>query len=278
MNTLRLLIYAILLCIIQPHIFPKWFPFTPLLPICYRYSLAADAERTIDGIICGCVYGLYFMVMALPVSFLLWIPYHWCLLLAYSSVIVLYNRDLIGLDCENCANNQWFKLWLNVFFNPPLLMAWHIASYFGGQQSAPLASIIDDDICIGSLPCSNKNVLTLFNDPFHVRCVINLCEESVGPIHQYRTRNMKQLHLPTLDATVPQIKDIERGIGFIDTFVKSKDKKKERYRTSVYSLQSGKRSFCSNGSVLAHVTAYETRGCNAFIEHKKKIGFQCDAL
>eukprot|EP01084_Bolivina_argentea_P118044 209530_1 len=224
--TLKLLMVAILICMIQSYISVESFPllFAPLLPICYRYAKSVHPARKIDGIICGSVYGLYFAAIMYPASFLLPIPYHLCLLMSYSSAIFIYERDLFGIDHEKCANNYWFKIWLSLFFNPPLLLSWNIVSYFGGQLMAPLASIIDENICVGTLPCSQANVETLHSSPLNVRAVINLCDETIGPVLQYEKYNIQYLRLRTLDTTPPSVEKVRIGIQFIEKFIAWKNK------------------------------------------------------
>ena len=222
-RTLALCGFALFLCIITPYVCPS-FPFLVLLPIMYGMNIGIGGQRKIDGILCGIIYAIYFAVICYPISRIwFFIPYHYCLLFtSYSLFFFIYNRDILGIDNETLSYKLWFRFWLNIFFNPPLLLSWHIVSYFGGQLSAPLCTIIDNNICVGALPCSKLNVLTLYSDPYHIRAIINLCDECKGPINEYNKYNMKYIQINTLDTTPPSIGNINLGIKFIEKFIKWK--------------------------------------------------------
>merc|ERR1712228_164585 len=210
---------AVFLCIITPYICPS-FPLLPLLPISYGIGKGIGGKRTIDAILCGLTYSFYYALICYPLSFICSIiPYHWFLLSAYSLFFFVYNRDILNIDTEKLPNALWFRCWLFIFWDPPLLTAFHIVSYFGGQLSAPLATIINNDICVGAFPCSYQNVLELYGDPYHIRAVINLCNESRGPIEEYTKYKIKYIQLATLDTTPPSSESISAGIEFIEQFL-----------------------------------------------------------
>ena len=117
-------------------------------------------------------------------------------------LLFVFNRDFLGIESESLSSSIWFKLWLTVCFNFPLLISWHIIAYLGGQLSAPLATIIDDNICVGALPCTAQNVKTLYDGPYHIRAIVNLCDEMKGPIGEYTKYKMQYIQLNTLDTTV----------------------------------------------------------------------------
>ena len=222
-DTLKLVLFAVFLCIITPYACPS-FPFLPLLPISIALATGIKGERTIDGILCGLIYAIYFAIISIPIaSIWFFIPYHWCLLTAYSILFFVYNRDLLGINDEKLSDALWFRLWLQFFFNPPLLIAFNVVAYFGGQLSAPLCTIIDDNICVGALPTSTGNVLKLYGDPYHIRAVVNLCDESQGPMKEYEKYNMQYVQINTLDTTPPKTGNIALGIKFIEKFMKWKN-------------------------------------------------------
>ena len=160
-------------------------------------------ERAIDNILCGVIYVAYFTVISYPFSMAIpLIPYHWWLLWSYSLFLFVFNRDLLGIRSDTLSSSIWFRVWLTVCFNAPLLIAFHTVSYLGGQLSAPLVTIIDDHICVGALPCTKGNVLTLHGEPYHIGAVVNLCDEMKGPIAEYEKYGMRYIQLNTLDTTV----------------------------------------------------------------------------
>eukprot|EP01084_Bolivina_argentea_P289083 496306_1 len=215
--------FAVFLCIITQYACPS-FPFLPLLPICGALAKGIGGERKIDGWMCGFIFSCYYAVLSYPISMLLYvIPYHWCLLTAYSFFLLVYNRHVLGINTEQLDQKVWFQIWLAIFWDPPLLLAWNIVSISGGQLSAPLISIIDKNICIGALPCSKKNVLKLYGDPYHIRAVICMCNESTGPKKEYEKYKIKYVQLNTLDTTPPSIGNIHLGIKFIEQFIKWRD-------------------------------------------------------
>mmetsp|Transcript_36425 Transcript_36425/g.59885 ORF Transcript_36425/g.59885 Transcript_36425/m.59885 type:complete len:200 (+) Transcript_36425:2-601(+) len=141
---------------------------------------------------------------------------------------------MLGIDEETLSNKLWFRVWLALCWNPPLLLSFHIVSACGGQLSAPLVSIIDDDICVGCLPCTARNVSQLYGAPYHVRAIINLCDETMGPVREYEKYGMHYLQVSTLDTTPPSIETADAGIKFIQQFVRRKQQAEQHAHTRVF--------------------------------------------
>lgn len=51
-----------------------------------------------------------------------------------------------------------------------------------------------------------------------IRGVVNLCDEYRGPLRQYGSMGIVQLHLPTVDFTPPELHDVEAAIAFIEGY------------------------------------------------------------
>eukprot|EP01084_Bolivina_argentea_P084697 153131_1 len=217
--------FTIILCIIQPYICPR-FPFLPLIPIGIGMYKFGDGKRRVDNILLCSIYCAYYAIVMYPISYVLYfIPYHWSLLWSYSVVFFIANRDLLHLDSNTLSDKLWFRLWMKFFFTIPLLLAYKIVSKLNGQLSAPLISIIDDNICVGGLPPSTeKDVLKLYNEPYNIRGVINLCDEAIGPMFIYEKFNIQFLQLKTIDSLPPTIDDIDVGINFIQKIMQWKNK------------------------------------------------------
>eukprot|EP01084_Bolivina_argentea_P255932 430670_1 len=131
---------------------------------------------------------------------------------------------LASIIWNTLADKLWFRLMMKVFVTPPLLLSYQIVSASNGQLSAPLISIIDDNICVGALPLTEKDVLKLYKPPYNIRGVINLCDEAVGPKCIYPKYDIKYLQLKTIDSTPPSIDDIAVGIKFIQKILQFKNK------------------------------------------------------
>lgn len=201
-DTMKLCGFGLLLCIVVPYICPS-FSILPLLPIGFAMCRGIGGERKIDGILCGVIYAAYFAVIAYPLSLAIpFIPYHWWLMWSYSLFPFVFNRDLLGIRSDTLSSSIWFRVWLTICFNVPLLIAFHIVSYLGGQLSAPLVTIIDDHICVGAFPCSKGNVETLRGAPYNIGAVVNLCDEMRGPVGEYEKYGIRYIQLNTLDTTV----------------------------------------------------------------------------
>jgi atypical dual specificity phosphatase len=74
-------------------------------------------------------------------------------------------------------------------------------------------SFIDEGVLLGAVPFE-ADVPGLVAEG--VTGVINLCREYEGPRDAYERAGIRQLHLPTIDLTPPSLKDIRRGVAFID--------------------------------------------------------------
>jgi len=79
---------------------------------------------------------------------------------------------------------------------------------------------VDQYVILGALPVSR--VLPSFQAEA-VRGVINMCEEFAGPLSAYERMGIRQLHLPTIDFSPPALKDIERGVAFIEEHAARKE-------------------------------------------------------
>src|SRR5260221_707583 len=71
---------------------------------------------------------------------------------------------------------------------------------------------IDEVVIMGKMPLL-RHVPALAT--LGVRGVVNMCEEYPGPLAAYREAAIEQLHLPTIDFTIPSYEDLVRGAAFI---------------------------------------------------------------
>jgi atypical dual specificity phosphatase len=97
-----------------------------------------------------------------------------------------------------------------LYFYPtiPLTILTRLGNYF---------TEMDDTVVLGAAP------LALLGHPTQlysqgVRGVINMCEEYSGPLEEYKRLGIKQLRLPTVDHSDPDVQDIIRGVEFIREF------------------------------------------------------------
>ena len=70
---------------------------------------------------------------------------------------------------------------------------------------------IDEHLLLGAKP-SRRDVARLA--ALGVRAVVNLCEEFAGYGELLERQGIRQLHLPTIDYTVPTAEDLVRGMRF----------------------------------------------------------------
>jgi len=68
-------------------------------------------------------------------------------------------------------------------------------------------------VILGALPFY-WHVEKLVKDE-HVTGVVNLCDEYMGPVGSYRSFNVEQLRIPTIDYNPPTKADIKKAIAFI---------------------------------------------------------------
>ena len=71
---------------------------------------------------------------------------------------------------------------------------------------------ITPTVLLGSVPL-HRDIQTLQNEK--VTKVINLCREFPGHVKLYKETNIKQLHLPVIDFSVPTAHQIETGVRFL---------------------------------------------------------------
>jgi len=74
---------------------------------------------------------------------------------------------------------------------------------------------VDDNIILGAIPFSRD--VRMLSD-IGVKCIINLCAESEGPVHLYEKCNIDYFALPTTDFTCPGIENIEKGVSIIQQY------------------------------------------------------------
>ncbi len=91
-------------------------------------------------------------------------------------------------------------------------------------------TIIDDTVIMGGAPFAFMNIpQRLYDEPYHVRGIINLCEEYDGPKRQYERLGIEELKIPTTDHFEPELEDIMKAVEFIQSYKDSNDEYDEEY-------------------------------------------------
>lgn len=78
---------------------------------------------------------------------------------------------------------------------------------------------VDDCVILGAIPFYS-DVRSLRE--MGVKCIINLCAESKGPVALYEKYNIDYYALPTTDFTCPNIENIEKGVSIIQKYKNQK--------------------------------------------------------
>ncbi len=78
---------------------------------------------------------------------------------------------------------------------------------------------VDDCVILGAIPFYS-DVRSL--KELGVKCIINLCAESEGPVTLYEKYNIDYFALPTTDFTCPNIENIEKGVSIIQKYENQK--------------------------------------------------------
>jgi hypothetical protein len=110
------------------------------------------------------------------------------------------------------------KYCIPLLWDPPLLGCLWVCHCFGdrmardGSGAATFLSIIDENICISSLPfASDVSLMRKAN----VKSVVNMCWEYTGPQDAYSKAGILQGRFPTFDTICPTEKSISEAVSFI---------------------------------------------------------------
>ncbi len=103
---------------------------------------------------------------------------------------------------------DWLKA--RVLFYPTLVWNVVLGRWF---KSRNWWDRIDTYVLLGALPFA-RDVPQLFDAG--IRAVVNTCEEYAGPVEQYKSFDMEQMWMPTIDFTHPSYQDVCRAVEFID--------------------------------------------------------------
>lgn len=74
---------------------------------------------------------------------------------------------------------------------------------------------VDDAVLIGGAPFGFMKYPKKLAEQFHVRGVVNMCDEYRGPVSAYQRLGIEQLRLPTVDHFEPSVEDLKRAVEFI---------------------------------------------------------------
>jgi hypothetical protein len=102
---------------------------------------------------------------------------------------------------------------MHAFFDVPLVIAgYSLRELCGLRLFAPFATIVDDEVVIGSMPFPS-DVRTLTAPPYDVVAVVNMTAEWPGP--GWAAAGVTQLRLPTQDTCMPSEADLRAGAAFV---------------------------------------------------------------
>ena len=74
---------------------------------------------------------------------------------------------------------------------------------------------INDCLILGAIPFHGD--IKRLNE-LGVKCIINICAESHGPLSEYKKFGMHYFHLPTVDFTCPSETSIDLGASIIERY------------------------------------------------------------
>ena len=103
---------------------------------------------------------------------------------------------------------------MHVMWDAPLVATGWVMKEAFGLRIFPSASVIDDDLVVGSMPMPS-DIATLASPPFNVGAVVNMCVEYAGPTAEYAKLGLPQCRLPTQDTCMPRAADLREGAEFI---------------------------------------------------------------
>lgn len=233
---------ALVLTIIQPLICPS-FPLMPQIAFLIGFTLKLQGRTYFDNFVFAITKITYdAVILAYPISFIFpLIPYRfYALFFSCAMFPIVINRTpfhyIFGYQSpEVFTARTWYRIYIQLFWNPPLMFAsLIIAKVFGGVLFSPLISIIDDDICIGSLPITNANVLALYSDPYHIRGIVNCCMESEGPIVEYDKYHMKHFRIMCMDCVPPSLEMCILGVQWMKHFIQERNKHPNRKHERIF--------------------------------------------
>ena len=178
---------------IPPKIEPLIPPMLTTLP-CFLYmSFSATGESLLGNILTSLTYCSYYSILLYPIykfinnlskikyikenNININIKYRYLLLWLYTPILFksLYSSKHII-----------FRLWCNIWWNIPLHIGNKLTNIiFKTNYYGTLISIIDNNIAIGTLPQSRYDVELIYKQPYNIRCIITMSNESNGPIHEY---------------------------------------------------------------------------------------------
>lgn len=223
-------------------VIPAWFA------LCFKLKPGPFFDRAIVSAL-TCSYHCTFALLLSKISYSpnsksyrLRIPFVFGILWMYSPLLLVFERNAFGLSYIDNERNDNQPLFYNYYmqfcWSRPFSYSMKLLSMFYGCMSfigviprksiiyygvhTPSISIINDHICVGRLPHSNE-ISIIYDEPFNIRGVINMCIEDCGPISEYERFGIQCLHLPTIETLPPNIYDIEKAIAFINCFVEELD-------------------------------------------------------
>ena len=125
-----------------------------------------------------------------------------------------------------------FLFFETVFWDFPLMFWMRIISRMNGRALKPFYSQITADLAMGSMPLPVD--AKYLSEIKSIGLVVNMCREYPGPLVEYASYGIRQVHLPTPDVCEPSYLDVLRGVHEIAEFLSAfQDQKSEELDKAV---------------------------------------------
>jgi len=128
-------------------------------------------------------------------------------LFSFFGVYLLFQKHLIPLPYALYVGRIWFY--------PTLPFT--IIKFLIRREN--FCDEIDDDVYLGSLPLPWMGRVEKLKK-LEVKAVVNMMDEWVGPVEEYKMLGITQLYLPTIDHFEPSVEDLIRAVQFIEASLK----------------------------------------------------------
>lgn len=156
------------------------------------------------------------------------IPLKYTIFTGYLSLPLLLERETFGLSkypnggMDGIIYTSFKKIWWDYV----QLYLWQAVSSLSFTKDLnygffpPALDIITEHIALGRCPVSTE-VDIIKDAPYNIKMVINMCEETQGPIHKYKQYGIEYYNFPS--NFEPKEKDVDKAMEIIDKFIENKN-------------------------------------------------------
>jgi len=192
----------------------KIIAYIPFLLVASKVGKPRNKIEVAQGMALGVMWNTWAAVLTLVLSFG-YLPLAAGAVLPYVCILSIFLR-------EDISTAGWHGYFLIRFLvDPPLLAIIFATDALGGRflhdGAGNFLSVIDDHICMSSMPLSSN--LPEMREA-NIRSVVNMCVEYGGPQAGYQAAGIEQLRLPTLDTNQPSFQHLKEGVEFIKRRIK----------------------------------------------------------